>query len=210
MVSRHFKKFMSWEIFIHLFMLLPSLVLFIPLCRCVFLFVIICLLPEGFPLTSLVVKVYWRWILTGFVYWKIIFILPLFLKYTFQIIEFWVDFFPPLVKGLAPLSSHLRCFWREISCHSFFCSSVYNASFFLSLLLRFYLGHLFWAFWLWCALLFSSWFFCAWGLLLKLFESRGLSFSSSLENFHALLRCLLTHILLAHSLICVSLWPHGL
>ena len=51
-------------------MLLPSLVLFIPLCRCVLRFVIICLLPEEFPLTSLVMKVYWRWIHLGFVYWK--------------------------------------------------------------------------------------------------------------------------------------------
>ena len=41
---------------------------------------------------------------------KKIFILPLFLKYIFQMIEFWADFFPQSVKDLAPLSSHLHCF----------------------------------------------------------------------------------------------------
>ena len=48
-----------------------------------------------------------------------------------------MPFFKDVVnfKDVAPLSSHLHCFQREIWCHSFLCSFVHN-TFFLWLLLR--------------------------------------------------------------------------
>lgn len=76
----------------------------------------------------IVLQMYWWWILSAFVYFKV-FILPSFLKCIFpgHIVLYWFFFLFQFLSHCHTVSC-LHYFQREVWCHSYFRSAVQNSS----------------------------------------------------------------------------------
>lgn len=82
-------------------------------------------LPKVLPLTFLILQVYWWWILSVFVYLWNLHSTSLFERY-FQGIDSTLSFFSfSTLKISPPLSFHMHCFWWEMRCFPYLCSSEY-------------------------------------------------------------------------------------